>query len=295
MSPALLLPLVGSIAAGTLATVIQRRLAPRHAVQILTVTIVSCALAVVWALLLLVLGWVARFEWVAERFGWCHALTSHPHGSAVVGVTALGALGWCLVGAARATARHRAVRSKLPVESGIEILPVTEPIAHAVPGRPGHIVVSTGALDLLDESERTAMLAHEQAHLTCHHHRFVRIGDVAAGAVPFLRPMTRRLRFATERWADEDAASVVGDRKVVARAIIRIALARQQPEPAGTFAIGGVGVTERVEALLAGPPRSTVITEITVLAASAAMLGATLASTVQLHHVLALARHICPL
>jgi Zn-dependent protease with chaperone function len=269
-------------------------LAPRRAVQILTVTVVSCALAVVWALLLLVLGWVARFEWVAERLGWCHALRSHSHGSAVVGLAALAALGWCVVGAVRAGARHRAVRSRLPVGSGIEILPITEPIAHAVPGRPGHVVVSAGALDVLDELERTALLAHEQAHLACRHHRFVRIGDVAAGAVPPLRPMTRRLRFATERWADEDAASVVGDRQVVARAIIRIALARQQPEPAGTFAIAGVGVTERVEALLAGPPGSTVTTRITLLAASVAMLSATLASTVQLQHVLALAHHICP-
>jgi hypothetical protein len=76
--------------------------------------------------------------------------------------------------------------------------------------------------------------------------------------------------YTTERWADERAASVTGDRKVAARAIGKAALAgraaaRRGPEglKSGlgrsgstlTLNIGGPGpVPRRVAALLAPPP-----------------------------------------
>jgi len=295
VSLTLLVPLLGAIVAGSFAAAIQRRLPPRRAVLILTVTVTACALAVVWALALLVLGWVARFEWVAERAGWCGSVAAHPHGSAVVGVLALAALGSCTVGGARALRRHRPAAPGVRPASGVEVRAVSVPIAHAVPGRPGHIVVSEGTLALLDEVEQRALLAHEQAHLDHGHHRFVRIGDIAAGAVPFLRPMARRVRFATERWADEDAARAVGDRTVVARAIIRVALAQSGISPLPSLALAGVGVSERVDALLNERPDQPIVAEFTLAVAVAAMLAATFASTVQFHHVLALARHVCPL
>lgn len=293
MSPLLLVPLAASIACGLFATAVQRRLPPRHAVQVSTAMLVACALAVVWALLLLVLGWVVQFEWVARSLGWCDSLLSHPHGSAPVGIAASAALVWALFGAGRTIVCHRAAMSGLAPARGVHVLPCPEPVVYAVPGKPGHVVVSRGALDLLDRDERAAMLAHEQAHLDRHHHRFVRIGEVAAGAIPPLKPMSRRLQFATERWADEESARVVGDRAIVARAIIKIALARTPPAPAAALAMSGSGVPDRVEALLDGPPPAGPRTGICLAASATALVTAIAASSIQFHHLLALAQHVC--
>ncbi len=295
MNPLLLVPLAASIVCGLLATAIQRRLPPRHAVQVLTAVLIVCALTVLWALLLLVLGWVAQLEVVADSLGWCDALLADAHGSAALGVAATVGLAGALVGAVRTIVRQRAATLGLAPARGVQVLPCPEPIAYAVPGKPGHVVVSRGTLDLLDGDECAAMLAHEQSHLDRHHQRFVRIGEIAAGAVPPLRPMSRRLRFATERWADEEAASVVGDRTAVARAIIKVALARTEQAPAGALGMSGSGVPDRVDALLLGPPATGLRTEISLAASALALLAAAAASTIQFHHVVALAQHVCPL
>ena len=263
--------------------------------QVLTAVLVVCALTVVWALLLLVLGWVAQLEVVADSLGWCDALLADAHGSAALGVAASVGVVLALVGAARTVARQRAATLGLAPATGVQVLPCPEPIAYAVPGKPGHVVVSRGTLDLLDGDECAAMLAHEQSHLDRHHHRFVRVGEIAAGAVPPLRPMSRRLRFATERWADEESANVVGDRTVVARAIIKVALARTEQAPAGALGMSGSGVPDRVDALLLGPPATGLRTEISLAASALALLAAAAASTIQFHHVVALAQHVCPL
>ncbi len=92
------------------------------------------------------------------------------------------------------------------------------------------------------------MLAHERAHRRHGHHRFIVATEVAAAMVPPLRPAARRVRFATERWADQDAAREVGDPKVVARAIARAALARRDEE-GSALALLGSDVAARVEAL----------------------------------------------
>jgi hypothetical protein len=119
------------------------------------------------------------------------------------------------------------------------------PLAHALPGRPGRIVVSTSMLAVLRPAERRALLAHEQAHLDHRHHLFVAVIDVLAAANPLLRPLTGTIRFTTERWADEIAAGQVGDRAVVARAVGRAALASRAPSgrAAGAAAVVGAAVT----------------------------------------------------
>jgi Zn-dependent protease with chaperone function len=99
------------------------------------------------------------------------------------------------------------------------------PLAHALPGRPGRIVVSTSMLAVLGPDERRALLAHERSHLAHSHHLFVAAVDVLAAVNPLLRVLASTIRYTTERWADEDAAGDVGDRSVVARAVGRAALA----------------------------------------------------------------------
>jgi Zn-dependent protease with chaperone function len=146
-----------------------------------------------------------------------------------------------------------------PGGSELMVLEDDRPLAHALPGRPGRIVVSTTMLATLAPAERRALLAHERAHLASSHHLFVAVTDVLAAANPLLRPLSDTIRFTTERWADEVAAGTVGDRSVVARAVGKAALASRA---AGAAAQGGgmamaatAGpVPRRVAALLAKPP-----------------------------------------
>lgn len=128
--------------------------------------------------------------------------------------------------------------------------------AFATPGWSGRIVVTTGLLRALSAAERRAVLEHERSHVRHHHAWWLLAADLAAAANPLLRAAARTVAHGVERWADEDAAAVVADRRLVARALGRAALLRQ----AGTspsLALSAVGgqVPDRVRALLAPPPR----------------------------------------
>ena len=168
-------------------------------------------------------------------------------------------------------------------------MPTDDATAFTVPGRPGYVVVSTGMLRRLDGEERRVLLAHERAHLEHHHHRYLCVAAVAAAAAPPLRPVFGRVRFATERWADETAALEVGDRRLVARTIARAALA-QSASPG--LALAGHGVRARVDALLEEPSPPGVV-QLATLAVVAATMAGVVSSVVQLHHVAALLAHLC--
>ncbi|MEU8971510.1 M56 family metallopeptidase [Streptomyces monashensis] len=126
------------------------------------------------------------------------------------------------------------------------------PAAFAVLGVPGRVVVSSGMLRLLDAPERRALLAHERAHLRHRHHVFSLVLHLTATVDPLLRPLERAGAFAVERWADEEAGAEVADRRLVARAIARAALAASRARQAALAATGGP-VPQRVQALMAPP------------------------------------------
>ena len=161
-----------------------------------------------------------------------------------------------IVATVRRVAALRAAR--LVAAHGGELVVVRQdrPIAHAVPGRPGRIVVSTGMLAGLTPGERRALLAHERAHLRCSHHLFVAVVDVFAAANPLLRPLRGTVRYTTERWADEVAARTVGSRSVVARAVGKAALATKDAATRHPIVLAAAAgeVPSRVAALLATPP-----------------------------------------
>ncbi|GAB3395658.1 M56 family metallopeptidase [Amycolatopsis echigonensis] len=150
---------------------------------------------------------------------------------------------------------HRKVHAELDThtrEAGFVLLPGEEPVAFAVAGGGGRIAVSSGMLAALEPRERRALLAHERAHLRLRHHVFAAIVTVATTVNPVLRPLGSAARFALERWADEAAADRVGDRKLVATAVAKAALAgRSQPSLA--LAATGGPVPQRVSALLSSP------------------------------------------
>ena len=128
-----------------------------------------------------------------------------------------------LVACARTLWRHTRVRrhahralTGLP-GTGVAVLPDALPYAYALPGgRRDRVVVTTGLLDHLEPAERRALFAHERAHLTERHHRFLLAVQLAARANPFLRPLRTVVSYTAERWADEAAAQAVGSRRTVA-------------------------------------------------------------------------------
>ncbi|GGS56446.1 hypothetical protein [Streptomyces cinerochromogenes] len=84
------------------------------------------------------------------------------------------------------------------------------------------------------------------------------VAQAAADATPFLRPLPTAVAYTVERWADEKAVRIVGDRRpwpARARSIGKAALvSRGAPSPTlAGFAAGGP-VPRRGGALLGRPP-----------------------------------------
>jgi len=147
--------------------------------------------------------------------------------------------------------------------------------AYTVPGHPGRIVVSAGMLDALDAAGREALLAHEHAHLSRRHYLYTTAARLAAAANPLLRPLAGAVDFTVERWADEEAAHAVGDRRQVATAVARAAIAakRSRARRGAVLSFGAVfshgsrpgrsgagPVPRRVAALLGPAPRTSLPT-----------------------------------
>lgn len=177
-------------------------------------------------------------------------LSTRDDGAALLAAPLLAWGVWRLAGgvAARRSVRRRLREIGRPRGSGLVVAEWDEPHALAVPGRPGHVLVTTGMLRALDAGERRAMLAHERAHLTGRHDRLVSWASAAAAVDPFLARVRDAVAHQAERWADEEAAAVVGDRALVARAVARAALAGRRRPPA-THATRGSDIIHRVRAL----------------------------------------------
>jgi Zn-dependent protease with chaperone function len=149
---------------------------------------------------------------------------------------------------------HRELRAAGVPEAGLVVADWETPLAVAVPGRPGHLLVTTGILRALDDDERRVLFAHERAHLSHHHHRLVTLTAAAAALNPLLIPVREAVAYLVERWADEDAATTVGDRDLTAQAVARAALATVTPAPPATLGMTGGTAVHRVEALAMPAP-----------------------------------------
>lgn len=168
--------------------------------------------------------------------------------------------------------------------AGLVVIHDDVPDAYALPGLSGRVVVSTAMLQALPAPERRVLLAHEAAHLRHHHHVYVQVVELSATANPLLRPLATAVRVGVERWADEEAATVVGDRTLTARAVARASLASATTTRKASLAMAlhmaGGAAASRTRALLAPAPHPhRALT--TVLAAAILMpaLGAVAAGT----------------
>jgi Zn-dependent protease with chaperone function len=249
-----------AVATGLSALLVPRRMRPDKAARLIIALVLLSLGGAVWALLLVALDNIAQLHGVAERLAWCSGIVlPHRDSPSPVGVVALGAVVAATASVVRVRIRQRR-QSTTSDERELAIVASAEPFAYSLPGRPGQVVVSTGMLRSLDPQERRVLIAHEQSHLRRRHHRYVRATELAVAAMPMLAPVSGRLRFAVERWADEDAAVEIGDRATVASAIARAALASQSSPRLG-LAIADAGVVERVQIMLAGPARRSPVIE----------------------------------
>ncbi|MFI6685187.1 M48 family metalloprotease [Streptomyces sp. NPDC050485] len=237
------------------------RLPPRMAAWLLTVASLIAALGTAIDLGMTAFTLIGQIPAVAAEGEWSPGVLAAqaPVNWLVAAVCALaltGGVGALAVSTWRQTAVWLAARREgraLPTGSDLAVVDDPVPQAFALPGSPGRIVVSSGMLRALSADERTALLAHERAHLRHRHHVFLLVLRLASALDPLLRPVARAGSFAVERWADEEAGTLVGDRPLVARAVARAALAAKRA-PRHSLAATGGPVPQRVRALLAPPP-----------------------------------------
>ncbi|MED7951676.1 M48 family metalloprotease [Streptomyces sp. BE303] len=266
------LPLVLPLTALPIARLTEQHLHPRGAARLLTG--ISIVMALCSALCLGLIGVVGTAQIPGNPLpdSWSDpevraALPYHE----TVGTAALLVLAVVFVALVRTVARHLRIRARarralgraLPGASDVALLPDSAPYAYALPGSlrsPGRVVVSTGMLAGLADDERAALLAHERAHLAHRHHRHLLATQLAGCVNPFLRPLQRAVAYSAERWADEESAQAVGDRRITARAVARAALASHRaPAYAAfpAFAAPGPGPVPRRVAALLGPVPSS--------------------------------------
>jgi Zn-dependent protease with chaperone function len=241
------------VSCGALAFAIPRHFPPESATHALTLLAMLSAIAAVWTLLIVAGADVVQIHGIAERLSLCSELVASHRGTLTpLGLIALVAFLTSCAAVVHKGLQHRRLRVPKGTD-GLAIVSSDIPTAFTLPGRPGSIVVSSAMLRELDACGRRVLLAHERAHLRCRHHRFIFLTQLAASALPLLTPLNARMRYFTERWADEEAALEVGSRRAVATAIARAALTQTGVAP-GSLAIADTGVVQRVESLLADAP-----------------------------------------
>ncbi|MEU9359503.1 M56 family metallopeptidase [Streptomyces sp. NPDC048301] len=254
------LPLVLPLTAWPVARLAEHHLHPRTATWLLTgVSGVLAVCSTVCLALLMVVG-TAQLPGNPLPDGWSdpEVREAVPYDE-VAGRGAIPALFAVLASCARAAWRHHRVRSRagralagLPTTS-VVVLPDESPYAYALPGRRDRVVVTTAMLATLSGPERRALFAHERAHLYARHHRFLLTVQLAARANPFLRPLRTAVAYTSERWADEEAATRIGSRQVVARAVGKAALISGDARSATLAGFASVGPVPRRVAALLGP------------------------------------------
>ena len=245
-----------------------RRTAPRRAAWSVTGAMLVLAGAVAGALGLLAWPLVARDPLVAHLGRWRPGAVNHGIPvpldvslAASLGLVAVTYIVLRRLRLLRAEFVETALMHAELASAGAATVVVVDdalPTAVAMPGtpaRPGRVVVSTALLDVLDDDERAAVLAHEHAHLAHAHRIFTAVTALAAAVNPMLGPVRHDVAFALERWADEDAAARTSP-AITARALTKAALAKlsllqhRVVESRMAMHLVHLGVPQRVAALL---------------------------------------------
>ncbi|MER7670803.1 M56 family metallopeptidase [Kitasatospora sp. NPDC096128] len=175
---------------------------------------------------------------------------------AAVGAVLTGLLATVGARAGRARRRHRAVLDVVAVRDrrwGALVLEHAHPTVYCLPGRRSRIVLSRGALRLLDERQLAAAVAHEHGHIRGRHHLFRLPADTFAlllGPLPLARLGRSEVALLLEMAAD-DAALAEVSRGELASALCALATsgAASGATPGGSLGVASTGVLARVRRL----------------------------------------------
>lgn len=156
---------------------------------------------------------------------------------------------------ARRRARHRRLLDLLSEPHGaapaVQILTEQTPVAYCLPAlRDARVVVTSGALESLDDDALAAVLEHERAHVRARHDLVLEAFGVLHRAFPRVLRTDAPLRqsqLLVELMADDAARRRVGT-SPLARAIVALA---GNSAPQGTLGAGGDAVI-RLERLRTG-------------------------------------------
>ncbi len=302
MSTAVILsPLLVAGALGAVGPHLARRLPPRDATWLISVGAVVSALSLGAVLFLLGAVLVAQLPGLAGVGHWSASIlrenspTEPGIGAVALAAAIAGAGAAVLAGTRQARAMLAAGRAVDGVAGGVDLIVIegAEPNAFAIPGRPGRIVVTSSLLRRLAPGERRVLLAHERAHLAGGHHWHRSAVSLAIAANPLLWRLGAAVAYATERWADERAAAEVGDRRLAARSLARVALlSGGATHRRAHLGAGGLAVPARVSALLADPPRARPFLCLAILVLPALALAAALAVEMRVESIFDVAVHV---
>ncbi|MFE3456679.1 M56 family metallopeptidase [Nocardiopsis aegyptia] len=179
---------------------------------------------------------------------------------------------------------------------GATILDHGATAAYCLPGKGGHVVLTSAALAALDEAGLQAVLSHERAHLRGRHHLLVALTRGIERAFPFVGAFAsaRSQTAALVELAADDAAASATDRLTVAGALL--ALARggspvRSPAPTAVLAAAGSADGRRVRRLIDG--RAGLEPRWLVLGSAAAVVVAVLPVAVAVVPMMAMAVTDC--
>lgn len=159
--------------------------------------------------------------------------------------------------------RHRILLDLVSVRSdqapGAVLLSDSRATAYCLPGRRSRIVVSAGALDLLDSRELAAVVDHERGHVQERHHLillpFASMIEML-NWMPYVSRAPRAVRALLEMAADDYAARFHPPR-VLASALIR--MVHPSSVPTCAFGVSSGSVTNRVRRLIDPHRTSSVV------------------------------------
>jgi hypothetical protein len=296
MHVAVYLPLLTAAVFGLSARWLGRQLPPATATKLITVGAVVNTLAFSFSLGVLAFLLVARIPPAAHLGRWStYVLQENPVpplasvAAVVVVLVALGSYAVTMWRQVRAALSARAYCARIGGEPGrLVVLDAEHLDAYALSAGRDRIVITRSLLKRLDAAERRALLAHERAHLTEHHHRYRLAVVLSASICPLLRPAREAVTYATERWADEVAAAELDDRALVAATLARTSLlVDASPRPAPAHALRAAGpVVRRVEALLRSGPRQRPLLVIAVVVLMLVSISASLDAQHDTEHLL---------
>ncbi|HEY1489170.1 MAG TPA: M56 family metallopeptidase [Micromonosporaceae bacterium] len=242
-----------------------RLLPPRTGVWCLTAAAVTAAASWVVSLAMIAFTGLGRITFVAQEGHWSATLWRGMDPVSIWTARAAGVvLIVCLLVFVRALVREmmawiqiNRLVGRLATPERLIFVDDDAPHAYAVGGRRPRIVVSSGLLRGLSTAERRTVLAHESSHVRHRHDRHLMVLRLAAAISPLLRMFVPAGELAVERWADEETAATIGDRTLVARTVLRAALAGAGTalRPHGSLAHASGDVGRRIKALMQAPPR----------------------------------------